>query len=104
MDLGHSNVCVGVEKNWPNQMFGQKDFQSLRPEQKQQINDEMQRSGAKLYKKYVNENALAERLKERTNDTLAPFLELNYRKNLFQRMAALGTSAMDIDIDVNDNV
>lgn len=74
----------------------------MRPEQKQQINDKMQRHGVTLYNKYVDENALAEAVKNRTNATLAPYLELNYRKNLFQRMKALGKPAMDTEI--NDNV
>lgn len=83
-------------------MFGENDFQSLRPEQKQRINDGMQRHGVMLYNKYVDENVLAQRQQNQTNVTLAPYLELNYRKNLFQRMEALGKPAMNSDI--NDNV
>lgn len=62
----------------------------------------MQRLGVMLYNKYVDEKVLAKRLQKRTDVTLAPYLELNYRKNLYQRMEALGTPA--VDSDINDNV
>lgn len=85
-------------------MFGKSDFLSLRQEQQQQINDDMQRKAVMLYNKYVDEDYLAKRLQNQTNRTLAPCLELNYRKNLFQRIEALGKSSTDSHFSDNNNV
>lgn len=96
VELFHSNICVGVERSWPKKMFGQKDFQSLRPDQKQQIHDKMVRHGVFLYSKNVDENALSKRLQKQTNIALAPYLGLNYRKNRFQRMKSTTVSHTNV--------
>lgn len=83
-------------------MFGQENFRSLRQEQQQQINNDMERKAVMLYEKYVDEKYLAKRIKNQTNRALAPYLELSYHKNLFQRIEALGKSSMRTDS--NDNV
>lgn len=102
VELFHSNICVGIEKYWPKQMYGQDDFRLLTPEQKQRINKNMERHGVKQYNENIDEKALAKRVADQRNITLAPYLELNYRKNLFQRIEACGKSPMVSD--VNDNV
>lgn len=107
VELFHSNVCAGVEKSWPKRMFGQDDFRSLGQKQRLQIKNDMERKAVLLYNKYVDENYLAKRLQNQTNLALAPYLELNYRKNLFQRIEALGKSSKGsnfIDNHHRDNV
>lgn len=90
VELFHSNVCYGVEKNWPKHFFRKENYNDLLPHQKQKLQREMERKGVRLYRRYVDENRLERRRKNRTNQTLAAYYEERYIFNLFTRIRKLG--------------
>lgn len=103
VELFHSNVCNGVEKGWPKRMFKKPDFQALGPKEKRCIYRDMERKAVFLYNKYVDEDRLAKRRRRRTNNTLAPILELIYRRNRFLRLKALGEPEPGYDAIVSES-
>lgn len=90
VELFHSNVCKGVEKGWPKRMFNKATFDRLNPKEKRCIYRSMVKKAMFLYETYVDEKRLADRCRRRTSRALAPYYELQYRKNLFERINALG--------------
>lgn len=95
VELFHSNVCHGVEKSWPKRMYNRQEFKDLNPWQKRRLYQKMIRNAVYLYNRYVDENRLKERRKNRTNRALAPYYEERYLRNCFNRIKALGDSECD---------
>lgn len=104
VELGHANVCKGVELSWPKRMFDKANFSDLNAKEKQIIRRDMERKAVLLHQTYVDGKRLAARCRERTRRALAPYSEWRYRKNLFERITALGKdrSAQLSDSDADE--
>lgn len=103
VELFHSNVCYGVERNWPKLLFGQSKYQDLRPHQKRQLIRAMEKDGVKLYNKNVNGDRLRRRRKQQTNRALAEYNEERFLRNRYIRLRALGDTAYWSDSDTDSN-
>lgn len=79
-----------MEKGWPKRMFKKATFDELNPKEKRCIYRNMVKKAVFLYETYVDEERLANRCRRRTSRALAPYYELQYRKNLFERIKAIG--------------
>lgn len=100
VELGHSNVCFGVEKSWPKRIFkdGKEDFKSLNQREKDKIYAHMEKKATKLHEIYVSKERLEKRRQSRSNRALFPFYEEIYRRNLYMRLEALSeTTTTDTD-------
>lgn len=95
MELGRSNVCIGVQKSWPKRMFKKQNFDDLEPKEQRCIIRDMERKAVLLHNKYVDEERMKQRCRRRTKNTLAWYYEKRYRKNLFMRVKALGEKEND---------
>lgn len=89
VELFHSNVCYGVERCWPQRLFGQSKFKDLLPQQKCILIRTMLRDAVKLYDKYVDKERLRRRRLQQTNRTLAEYYQERYLRNRFVRIRAL---------------
>lgn len=107
VELGHSNVCFGVEKSWPKRIFGKTDLKLLNEKEKTKMYAHMERKATKLYEKYVDKERLEKRRERRSIRALAPYYEEIYRRNLFKRIKALGETTTEtheyIDVDSEDS-
>lgn len=57
-----------------------------------------------LYDTYVDMDRCRRRCRRRTSRALAPFYELDYRKNLFNRIKAIGKPAPGYDATIDDSI
>lgn len=103
IELFHSNVCYGIEKSWPKRIYNRREFKDLTPWQKRRLHQKMRRNAVYLYNRYVDENRLKERRKNRTNRALAPYYEERYLRNCFNRIKALGDGEYDGAINLSDS-
>lgn len=67
----------------------------LGPWHKRRMYRKMERNAVYLYNKYVDEERLKKRRKNRTNRALAPYYEERYLRNCFNRIKALGDAEHD---------
>lgn len=105
VELFHSNVCHGVEREWPIRMFHRSTYRDLLPKQKRLLTSTMVRNAIQLYDKYVNEERLRNRRKRHTNRALAPYLQERFLKHRFNRIKALGDiTEADASSNLNESV
>lgn len=90
VELFHSNVCYGVERNWPRRLFGRLKFQDLWPHQKDILIRKMLKDGVKLYNRYVDEGRLRRRQRRQRNLALAEYYEERLLRYRYIRIKALG--------------
>lgn len=90
VELFHSNVCHGIERSWPQRMFGRANYHELLAYQKEILTKTMIKNAVKLYNEFVNEDRLKKRNKRQTYNTLCPYYEERYLKHRFYRIKALG--------------
>lgn len=83
-------MCYGVEKSWPQRLFGKSKFQDLLPHQKRILIQTMSRDGVKMYKKYVDEDRMKRRRHRKTELALAEYYQERLLRNRFIRIRGLG--------------
>lgn len=109
VELGRSNVCMGVERSWPKRIFQKDTFAELRPKEKRSIYRLMEKKAVFLDNKYVDKERLKERVRRRTTNALAYYWEERYLKHRYLRLKALGETQAQAEkhiesvIDVDDD-
>lgn len=86
IELCHSNVCYGVERDWPRKYFDVADYKSLQSRQQRQIRRTMEKNGVSLYNKYVDSKRREERIKRHNANVIAPFWEERRCRLRFERI------------------